>query len=271
MAPYVRTLLMCLGMLATGPTWAAAEPPAQEPRAYEISEVRDQLVVLDDGEGHRVIVLPFDRAPEKRFFYGRDGRYFLQRTFRGYTVGTERFQMVFWDPRGFRSSGSAGERNSLQLVEGQYSVSCGERTTGMRELPAAEAKAVLDAGAFFYPLWNRKAYGLARDDEGTYFYVDQLRSAGEGAEGRGFRVYRGPRGAVRPLAMRNVVLDSAGAIFSTSQGRLRLIFGPKEASWIRGQSRRELVLLEVEDNRALIYTELGMYLGLSMGTPCDDL
>jgi hypothetical protein len=39
--------------------------------------------------------------------------------------------------------------------------------------------------------------------------------------------------------------------------------------WIRGEKRTELVLLDTDDNLALIFKDLGIY-GL-LGTPCDNV
>ena len=71
--------------------------------------------------------------------------------------------------------------------------------------------------------------------------------------------------------MTNVVSDSEGDIFSTKTGSLRLILNKNESTWIEGKKQRKLVLVPVEDNARMIYTELGVYTGERLGTPCDDL
>jgi hypothetical protein len=68
-----------------------------------------------------------------------------------------------------------------------------------------------------------------------------------------------------------VVSDSEGDIFATKQGTLRMVLGKSESLWAKGKQEQKLVQLPVADNRLLIYTDLGPYLGQRLGTPCDDL
>jgi hypothetical protein len=122
------------------------------------------------------------------------------------------------------------------------------------------------------------AYALARDDAGTYFFVDRQR---EPPQSKFFRLYMGKKGEMKPLKMVNVVSDSEGDIFATKTGELRLII-PKEGRggldserrepvWIKGKKRVSLTWVPVEDNAYMIYAELGVYAGQLLGTPCDDL
>ncbi len=86
-----------------------------------------------------------------------------------------------------------------------------------------------------------------------------------------FRLYSGPRGSMKPLKMVNVVSDSEGDIFSTKSGELRLVLDKKESAWVQKGKRQQLKSLPVEDNVALIYSDLGVYVGQPLGTPCDLL
>jgi hypothetical protein len=45
----------------------------------------------------------------------------------------------------------------------------------------------------------------------------------------------------------------------------------KETVWIHHNQRTPLSNLPVEDNHVLIYSDLGVYTGERLGTPCDDL
>ena len=45
----------------------------------------------------------------------------------------------------------------------------------------------------------------------------------------------------------------------------------KETQWIANEKKTKLIWLPVEDNRIMIYTDLGVYTGMPLGTPCDDL
>ena len=62
--------------------------------------------------------------------------------------------------------------------------------------------------------------------------------------------------------------------FSTKTGSLRFILSKGERTetlWIQNAARKKLLQVKVEENLPLIYTELGVYAGQRLGTPCDDL
>ena len=77
---------------------------------------------------------------------------------------------------------------------------------------------MLEAATFYKFRWNRMAYKLARDEKGTYYFVDHLREAK-----RDFHLWVGPRGAMKQQQMTNIVSDSVGDIFATKSGELRLV------------------------------------------------
>ena len=60
-------------------------------------------------------------------------------------------------------------------------------------------------------------------------------------------------------------------IFATKGGELRLVLDKHQLLWVEHKMEKKLVALPVEDNAVLIYTELGVYAGEPLGTPCDDL
>ena len=126
---------------------------------------------------------------------------------------------------------------------------------------------VLDKGGFHRPLWKRQAHVLARDDAGTYYFVDRLRDE-EG--GKGYRIFAGPAGGMKELPMTNVISDSVGQIYATKRGELRLITSNAEITWMKGGAKAALTRVPVEDNLALVYGDLGVYPG-GLGTPCDDM
>jgi hypothetical protein len=45
--------------------------------------------------------------------------------------------------------------------------------------------------------------------------------------------------------------------------------GAVEAAWLAGGARQPLTWLEPSDHGRLIYSELGVYGGEPLGTPCD--
>jgi hypothetical protein len=110
-------------------------------------------------------------------------------------------------------------------------------------------------------------YALARDPKAIYYYVD--RGATPATE-KNFRLYRGPKGALKLQKMTDVASDSEGEIFATKTGSLRLILDKKQSSWIQGKTSENLTLVPVDQNYSLIYNDLGVYSGQKLGTPCDD-
>ena len=68
-----------------------------------------------------------------------------------------------------------------------------------------------------------------------------------------------------------VAFDTQGDIFSTKTGELRLVSSATEGAWIQGKTRTKLTIVPIEDNHILVYTDLGVYSGEKLGTPCDDL
>ena len=128
--------------------------------------------------------------------------------------------------------------------------------------------ALVDGAKFYKPRWKHQAYALARDNTGKYYYVDRVR---EPEGNKNFRLFAGPKGAMKLQKMTNVVSDSEGDIFATKTGELRLILDKHESLWMQDKKKTKLVFLGPTDNHIMIYTDLGVYTGEPLGTPCDDL
>jgi hypothetical protein len=156
----------------------------------------------------------------------------------------------------------------LLFAQGRYTVRCGKTEVRFTELAPDARKALLDKVRAYEARWQRTAYALARDERGSYYFVD--RSSREDRK-RDFRLFVGKVGQLKPQQMKNIVSDSEGDIFSTPRGTLRLVLGKEEAVWISGKRRTKLLPLPLWPNRALIYNDLGVYAGQRLGTPCDDL
>lgn len=262
--PYLCKLAFVITtLLGLGPALAAAKTQALPPAAdkVDVAEVKEKLQVLSDGHGHFVVVTPF--GPHDHTYYGDGKVFYALRVGSSSSVGDESFDFTFWEPRV-----QARYQASVQFREKTFKVQCAERLTTLVPLSKEENAAMLQSAVFYKPRWKYEAFALARDNTGIYFFVDHLREP----EGNlVFRVYRGPRGAMKPLKMKNVVSDSEGKIFATKAGDLRLVLDKKETSWVKGKSNTKLVSLDVYDNIPLIYTDLGPYVGQRLGTPCDDL
>jgi hypothetical protein len=258
LAKLVVAALAASGLSGGGaPAWGDTTSQADE--TVDIAADKAKMVVLTDGKKHYVAIVPFAEDSFKGFFYGDGKVLHEQRIFGGGSVGHESFDKSFWDPR---------LRASFGFRDAKYTMECAHRKTDLTPVAEAEAKTILDGGKFMKPLWKRQAYALARDDTGRYYYVDRMR---EPEGNKSFRLFVGPKGQMKLQKMTNVVSDSAGDIFATKSGELRLILNQGESIWqVKGKPTK-LVSLPVEDNRAMIYTELGVYAGERLGTPCDDL
>jgi hypothetical protein len=255
------SVLLALPALAKKKAVPAAPPIAEAP-AVDISEVKDKLQILGDGKQHYIVVDPWGE-PHKHLYYGDGKRFHALRVITTSREGKTAWRRTFWEPRV-----DAPWKGGVGLRQGKYEAQCGERATELQPLPAEEQAKMLASATFHGPLWKHRAYALARDNKGTYYYVDRPR---EPDNSKAFRLFSGPRGNLKPLRMTNVVSDSQGDIFTTKKGELRLVLDKKRPVWFAGKKETELVGLPIEDNAMMIYTDLGVYAGQRLGTPCDDL
>jgi hypothetical protein len=256
-------LLLAAPLARSKPAAKVAAPATPLPETVDIAEVKDKLRILTDGKKHYVALIPFDDGGWKHAYYGDGKTFHALRVVGSGANGRESFDFTFWDPRV-----KARWQSGFEFKNGKYEVLCDSRKTELTALPEAESAAMVAGATFTRPLWRHRAFALARDDKGIYYYVDRQR---EPEDSLNFRLYSGPRGALKPLKMVNVVSDSEGQIFSTKTGDLRLVLDRKEAAWVKGKARTSLTPLPIEDNAQLIYTDLGAYTGQRLGTPCDDL
>ena len=265
--PYVHALCVLTALTALtalSALSAQADPaPAADADLVDVSAFRSKLKLVSDGKNHYVAFVPFGSM--EQVFYG-DGKVFYQlRVHGGGSSGTESFDRMFWDPR------IAWGGTSFSFRDTKYSIDCRPRHTELAPVGFDQEQALLGKAAFHKSLWKRQAYALARDNVGNYFYVDKVRED----EGKNFRLFSGPKGAMKKLAMTNIVSDAGGDIFATKTGELRLVLnrGDNKADnlWVQGKKQSKLVPLVIDDNAAVIYTELGVYAGQRLGTPCDDL
>ena len=253
---------LCIAALLVAPTLAQAAGDD----TVDVSEYKDKLKVVTDGKGHYIAVMPFtigDGPDSGLMFYGDGKTFWAQRRIGGGRNGDESFDSTFWEPRV-----ESGYQASFGMRDKKWSVQCDERQTALTPLDKAEGQKLLAGAKFMAPRWKRRAYALARDNSGVYYYVDRVR---EPETSKDFRVFRGPKGALKEQKMINAVNDSEGDIFITKAGKLRLVLDKHETTWLEGGKQVKLTALPVEDNHVMIYTDLGVYAGEKLGTPCDDL
>lgn len=264
----VGTAAMLGAIFAIGGSMLAIGARAEESPSdtVDVSEYKHKLKVLTDGKGHFFTLMPFtigDGPDTGYLFYGDGKTFWAQRRAGGGRSGDESFDNVFWEPRV-----DSGYKASFGYHDKKWTVQCGERVTELKPVDKAEAQKLVGDAKFMAARWHRRAYALARDNSGTYYYVDRAR---EPEDSKDFRVFRGPKGALKPLKMVNVVSDSEGDIFITRAGKLRLVLDKHETVWLEGGKSVKLAPLDVSDNHVMIYNELGVYPGEKLGTPCDDL
>jgi hypothetical protein len=278
-----RALMMLVGMGLCGRAAAAGEPPPWG-KGETLGErmMLEKTAVCTDGKSHVVVIAPNDKQ-SVQLYYG-DGRTFHRVPLPPWVLtGEDFFEPRFSAPTKNSSFRGLDMRlfSSVSYDAGKRScaVSCGARTTPMTLLDEPAKKALLAAASYEPPLATRAPHRLARDDTGRYFYVDKGNSP---ETEKSFRLYVGPKGAMKLQKMINAVADTEGEIFTTRSGSLRYVTDRlKPPVWVEGKKTRILTVVPIEavdeksgepiNNYQLIYNELGVYLGQKLGNPCDDL
>jgi hypothetical protein len=221
---------------------------------------RAKLSVVEDGTGHLIVFQPYAGLQGPMFFGSTDALY-AQRLISGGSQGGVYFNWSFWEPRA-----PTPALASFGCREGVCTLTCGKRDLVWKNVAKPRAAAMLEKARFFKPRWARRTYALARDDEGTYYFVDRAR---EPDDNKDFRVYVGSQGEMGAVAAKVLASDRSGDVFGTAQGKLRLSHEPQEAEWIAPAGRQKLQMLDLYENARLIYGELGVYKNQPLGTPCD--
>ncbi len=239
---------------------AFADP---KPTAVDIKPYRDKLIVLVDASGGTYVVVT-QREGDSHLFYGT-GKTLYEQTELG-----KSFNEDSWDLHVFAPRVESSRNGSVAYKpDHTYSLWCGTREVGLTQVTGDKAKAVLDKDTFMSPALVRTPRLLARDDHGVYYYVDKLR---ERYGGKGYRVFVGRKGAMKELPLVDIASDTAGQVFATKTGELRLSV-PKtegelgEAFWSRGDKKEPLIVLDEYQNSPVIYSELGVY--TFTGTICE--
>jgi len=240
---------------------AAADP---KPIPVEIKAFKDKLIVLQDAHGGTYAVLYGD---DKRIFYGVTAKTLYEQVVIGSSRNGDAWTVDAWAPRIPEMRPAY-----IQLKDDRtYFKSCdGKDDAALTQLTGDKAKQVVDHAQFLSTALVYRPHLLARDDAGTYYYVDKIAKQ---YGGNGFRVWAGKKGGMKQLPLTNVASDTAGEVFSTKTGDLRLVKDTTDpratASWIRGDKKQQLVSLDLDANSVVIFRDLGIY-GFT-GTLCDNL
>jgi hypothetical protein len=205
------------------------------------------LKVWTTGKG-RYFVANFKEGggiPEP-IFYG-DEKFVNQLLSPGGGANGDDFSRTIVDPHFQNVRGDV----SVESKEGKTFISCKEKVIPLTPLNAADTKAFLAKVTLREQLWRRSAHLLARDDEGTYYFIDAFRQSSEeyGKAPRDPRLFVGPRGKMKQVEIINAVFDTQGEIYKTKTGTFRLVLNAEKTIW----------------------NDLGVYSNKRYGTPCEDL
>jgi hypothetical protein len=249
---------------------ASAEP---EPKPIDSKPFRDKLAVLRDEHGGIYAVLR--DGDTQRAWYGNGKSLYEQIVVGSSSDGTDgSWELDFYVPR------VSGVRPGTihHNADGSFMRYCAPDTAGselkLTLVPGDQAKHLLERSTLMTSALVRKPHLLARDETGVYYYVDELRKLyGEG----GFRVFVGKKGGMRQLPLTDIATDTAGEIFATKSGDIRLVYEHDDPNgnakptiaWVQGEKRTTLVRLDLDANAPVIYRGLGVY--PFVGTICDDL
>lgn len=249
----MRHDVIALALLVASSARADTKPEKVELALDKLDVYRDDLgsyyVVPKDGAFEKT-----DDA-EKNVFYGNGKILYRQRV-----LLSGKHHWTLWAPRAIGLQGGYLEVDKPHVTCRAQDNKAGTHT--LTAVPADEARKLLQAAKVYEPLHTRVSRLLARDDEGTYYYVDELLT------GHGYRVFAGQKGAMKELPVTNIVHDSAGDIFSTKTGTIK-VSAAKDTWWIKNGVKTELTNVDVMKDHYLIYRELGIY--GELGSVCEDL
>jgi len=259
---------LAVGFVLALAATAVADPA---PKAVDIKPFKDKLVILKDAEGGWYAVTN-EKGGEPRIFYGTSPKTFHEALYEGSrSRDGDGWSVSVQAPRTEFPFMGHIERKK----DGGYRATCGDKKTiELTEVTGDKAKEILDKSSFMTTQMVRKPYLIARDDRGVYYYVDVIRDIYGGG---GHRVFVGKRGALKQLPLTDIASDSAGDVFATKTGDLRLVRtfdkeNSKEkftAQWIRGEKTNELIYLDIYMNQPLIWRDLGVY--KVFGTICGNI
>src|SRR5262245_61623707 len=239
---FIGSLLLCTALPAAKDAKAKDAKEEAAPAApaaddlVDISAAKAKMKAATDGKGHYMIWAPFygDSRFDGMVFWGDGKDMWNQRQIGFGAEGDIKFDLSFWEPR-------VKERwkASFDFQDKKYSVTCDDRKTELTLVSAADTQKLIEGAKFHKPRWKHRAYSLARDTKGTYYYVDRQR---EPEESKIFRIYSDERENMKELKMKNIVSDSEGDIFYTKKGELRLVLDKSEQTWAKGKQNTKLTV-----------------------------
>jgi TolB-like protein len=227
---------------------------------------RAAFQVATDGKGNYLAFVPF-AGLDAPLFAGSADQLWAQYLIGGGANGTSQFSLNFWDPRT-----QGGGEAELDFNEGALTLSCKAQRLAYTRLPAAKERAFLARAKLFTQRWRRQGMALGRDEDGTYYFVDEPRGDGNRED---LHLFIGRKGQVVPVKVTDVLREESRVIVETDAGTLTLPTGEDAASRnVPGTFKspggtKPVNVLDLWRSRAMIYTTLGAYPGERLGTACD--
>ena len=122
--------------------------------------------------------------------------------------------MSFWDPRA-----RVPAEGSFHRKDGKFVLTCGKKELPFTALDAKATRTFLSRAKLHDVRWRRQGHGLARDEEGVYYYVDRARLPEDSTD---YRVYVGLKGRVTAYPAELLASDAQGEIFSFGGSKLMI-------------------------------------------------
>ena len=264
MRRYLIVLALCVAPVAH-----AEKTPKHE--KLDVSDAIGKVVVLRDETGN-YYVMPKDygengETARKWTFFGDGRTMYLQRI--GMSSTDEDGQVILgaWSPR------VRGLPHALlkKAPDGTTTLICRVVASKYERRPLtpvtdAEATKLMTTARFEPPYWERRIFFFGRGEGTKYYLVDILRDE---YGGQGFRLFVGPKGQMKQVAINDFANDTGGSSVITKIGELTIEPGEKGAAvWKQGKKPIALTRLDPVPNAYLIYRELGVY--GQLGTICED-
>ena len=176
-----------------------------------------------DGKSHYVVIAPHEKQ-STQLYYG-DGKKLTRVPLPPWVLSGD----SFFEPRVLAKTQELqlSRTRHARLRVGRLRHEQGDLLRQLRRpqdraqiLDEAAKKALLGKATYEAPLHKRAPHHLARDNGGRYFYVDKGNTSDTE---KNFRLFVGPKGAMKLQKMTNAVADTEGEIFTTKNGSLRYV------------------------------------------------
>jgi len=258
----MRQHLILVALLA--PAVHAETKPKHKP--IDVSDAIGNADVYRDEPGKFYVVPRGGDGDDARkwTFYGDGRTMYLQRVV-AFSATEGNATISVWSPRTRGMPQASLEKNK----DGTATVICRMVNSKFERRPLTqlsdEEAAKLFKKARFEPvLWERRVFFFGRGEGTKYYLVDILLDE---YGGQGFRLFVGPKGQMKQVAISDFANDTEGASVMTKTGELA-IAKDGNASWKQGKKEMPIAKIDPAMNGYLIYRELGVY--GQLGTICED-